>query len=50
MLKKEDYDRLKTRSAAYFEKAHIAITPVELEKFQVAEYNLGKSDRSHVVL
>ena len=44
MLKKEDYNRLKTRSAAYFEKAHIAITPAELEKFQVAEYNLGCVD------
>lgn len=44
MLKKQDYDRLKTAAAAYFEKAGIAVTAAEMERFQVAEYDLGCVD------
>ena len=41
MLTKEVYETCKKRAAEYFDKAHIAITPEEMERFQVAEYNLG---------
>ena len=44
MLNKKDYDRLKTASMAYFEKAGIVINEQEKAAFQVAEYNLGCVD------
>ena len=44
MLTKEIYEQCKQRAADYFRRAGIVVTDAEMEKFQVAEYDLSCVD------
>ena len=45
MLTKELYNQYKNEALKYLEKAHIAVTDEEIEKLEVAEYELGCLDK-----
>lgn len=48
MISKKDYESIKEQVLQYYEKAHIAITDIEKERIEVADFNLH--DLEHIGL
>lgn len=44
MIKKADYERLRDRALAYYEKAGIVISPAEKEALEIADFGLGRPE------
>lgn len=46
MLTKEQYEHYRTMSLGYFQKASIALTEVEKQQFEIADFGLGEFEKT----